>query len=52
MMEELKNSEPVLTLNPFEEIREEPQAPAVPAEAIVAAESAVEEKKERAAARI
>ena len=27
MMEELKNSEPVLTLNPFEEIREEPQAP-------------------------
>ena len=46
MMEELKNSEPVLTLNPFEEIREEPQAPAVPAEAIVAAESAVEEKKE------
>lgn len=30
MMEEMKNAEPVLTLNPFEEMGKEPQAPAVP----------------------
>ncbi len=28
MMEEMKNAEPVLTLNPFEEMGKEPQAPA------------------------
>lgn len=33
MMEELKNAEPVLTLNPFEEMPAEPQAPAVPEKA-------------------
>lgn len=49
MMEEMKNAEPVLTLNPFEEIKEEPQAPALPeeaAEVVTAAGTAVEEKKE------
>ncbi len=49
MMEEIKNAEPVLTLNPFEEIKEEPQAPALPkeaAEVVTAAGTAVEEKKE------
>lgn len=43
MMEEMKNAEPVLTLNPFEEMGKEPQAPAVPA---AVEEAAVEEKKE------
>lgn len=49
MMEEMKNAEPVLTLNPFEEMEEEPQAPALPEEAAeiaAAAGTAVEEKKE------
>ncbi|MDE7015889.1 MAG: toxic anion resistance protein, partial [Kineothrix sp.] len=49
MMEETKNAGPVLTLNPFEEIREEPHAPALPEEAAevsVAVETAAEEKKE------
>lgn len=49
MMEEIKNAEPVLTLNPFEEIKEEPQAPALTkeaAEVVTAAGTAVEEKKE------
>lgn len=45
MMEEMKNAEPVLTLNPFEEMGKEPQAPAVPASA-QEAEVIVEEKKE------
>lgn len=45
MMEEMKNAEPVLTLNPFEEMGKEPQAPAVPA---AVEEAAVEEKKEAA----
>ena len=45
MMEEMKNAEPVLTLNPFEEMGKEPQAPAVPA---TVEEAAVEEKKEAA----
>lgn len=45
MMEELKNAEPVLTLNPFEEIGKEPQAPAVPA-SMQEAEVITEEKKE------
>ena len=45
MMEEIKNAEPVLTLNPFEEMGKEPQAPAVPA---TVEEAAVEEKKEAA----
>ena len=45
MMEEMKNAEPVLTLNPFEEIGKEPQAPAVPAPA-QESEVIVEEKKE------
>ena len=45
MMEEVKNAEPVLTLNPFEEMGKEPQAPAVPA---TVEEAAVEEKKEAA----
>ncbi len=44
-MEEMKNAEPVLTLNPFEEMGKEPQAPAVPA---AVEEAAVEEKKEAA----
>lgn len=43
MMEEMKNAEPVLTLNPFEEMEVQPQAPAVPEQAAVA-----EEKKEAA----
>ena len=41
----MKNAEPVLTLNPFEEMGKEPQAPAVPA---AVEEAAVEEKKEAA----
>lgn len=45
MMEEMKNAEPVLTLNPFEEMGKEPQAPAVPTPA-QEAEVIVEEKKE------
>lgn len=45
MMEEMKNAEPVLTLNPFEEIGKEPQAPAVPA-SVQEAEVMAEEKKE------
>lgn len=45
MMEEMKNAEPVLTLNPFEEIGKEPQAPAVPA-SMQEAEVITEEKKE------
>lgn len=45
MMEEMKNAEPVLTLNPFEEMGKEPQAPAVP---VTVEEAAVEEKKEAA----
>ena len=45
MMEEMKNAEPVLTLNPFEEMGKEPQAPAVPTPALEA-EVIVEEKKE------
>ena len=45
MMEEMKNAEPVLTLNPFEEMGKEPQAPAVPAGG---GGGAVEEKKEAA----
>lgn len=45
MMEEMKNAEPVLTLNPFEEMGKEPQALAVPA---TVEEAAVEEKKEAA----
>ncbi len=45
MMEEMKNAEPVLTLNPFEEMGKEPQAPAVPA---TVEDAAVEEKKEAA----
>lgn len=45
MMEEMKNAEPVLTLNPFEEMGKEPQAPAVP---VTVEETAVEEKKEAA----
>lgn len=44
MMEELKNAEPVLTLNPFEEMPAEPQAPAVPEKA----GGAAEEKREAA----
>ncbi len=43
MMEEMKNAEPVLTLNPFEEMEVQPQAPAVPEQAAMA-----EEKKEAA----
>ena len=43
MMEEMKNAEPVLALNPFEEMEVQPQAPAVPEQAAVA-----EEKKEAA----
>ncbi len=44
MMEEMKNAEPVLTLNPFEEMGKEPQAPAVPA----TVEEAAVKKKEAA----
>lgn len=47
MMEEMKNAEPVLTLNPFEEMGKEPQAPAVPISA-QETEVVVEEKKEAA----
>lgn len=46
-MEEMKNAEPVLTLNPFEEMGQEPQAPAVPAP-MQETEVAAEEKKEAA----
>lgn len=46
MMEELKNAEPVLTLNPFEEMAEEPQAPAVPE--LELGEVVAEEKEEAA----
>ena len=47
MMEEMKNAEPVLTLNPFEEMGKEPQAPAVPA-SVQETEVVAEEKKEAA----
>lgn len=47
MMEEMKNAEPVLTLNPFEEIGKEPQAPAVPI-STQETEVVAEEKKEAA----
>lgn len=46
MMEEMKNAEPVLTLNPFEKMGKEPQAPAVPAP--VQETEVAEEQKEAA----
>ena len=45
MMEEMKNAELVLTLNPFEEMAEEPQAPAVPEQ-----KAAIEEQEKKEAA--
>ncbi len=45
MMEEMKNAEPVLTLNPFEEMTAQPQAPAVPEQKT---EAAVKETREAA----